>query len=54
MEVWLPWTEIGILAFTMTAVILCGGIDLSVGSMVALCGVVLGITLQWEWPLAAA
>ena len=53
-EVWLPWTEIGILALTMTAVILCGGIDLSVGSTVALCGVVLGITLQWEWPLAVA
>lgn len=53
-EVWLPWAEIGILSLTMTSVILCGGIDLSVGSIVALCGVVLGITLQWQWPLAAA
>ena len=53
-DVWLPWAEIGILALAMTAVILCGGIDLSVGSTVALCGVVLGITLQWQWPLTFA
>ena len=54
-DVWLPWAEIGTLSLVMTATILCGGIDLSVGSTVALCGMVLGVTWQvWQWPLAAA
>ncbi len=34
----------GILAAGMTVIILTGGIDLSVGSMVALCGVVVGLS----------
>lgn len=37
---------IAVLAFGMTFVLMIGEIDLSVGSIVALCGVVLGITLQ--------
>src|SRR5438874_3428177 len=35
-------TEIGLLALVMTPVILTGGIDLSVGSMLGLCSVVFG------------
>jgi len=35
--------EIGLLAMAMTAVILTGGIDLSVGSLLGLCAVVLGM-----------
>src|SRR5437870_10975291 len=35
-------TEIGLLALVMTPVILTGGIDLSVGSMLGLCAVVFG------------
>ena len=38
----------------MTFVILSGGIDLSVGSLVALAGVVLGTSLQAGQPLALA
>ncbi len=55
MEVWVPWVEVGILAFVMTAIILTGGIDLSVGSMVALTGMVQAILWQdWGWPIEAA
>ncbi|HEV3138894.1 MAG TPA: ribose ABC transporter permease, partial [Vicinamibacterales bacterium] len=43
-----------IVAVGMTFVILSGGIDLSVGSMVALSGVVLGTSLQSGVPLPAA
>jgi ribose transport system permease protein len=43
-----------IVAVGMTFVILSGGIDLSVGSIVALAGVVLGIALQNNQPLAIA
>jgi rhamnose transport system permease protein len=52
---WRPWAEIGALACGMTAVIVSGGIDLSAGAMIALCGVVLGLT--WDrlgWPIALA
>lgn len=46
-----PWAEIGILALPLTAIILTGGIDLSVGSIVALASVVLG--LAWhDWHLS--
>ena len=39
----------------MTLVIIAGGIDLSVGSVMALSGAVLGVAIvQWGWPLAAA
>ena len=49
--------EIGLLALVMTPVILTGGIDLSVGSLLGLCAV--GFGKLWRdaamaWPLAAA
>lgn len=47
--------EIGLLALALTPVILTGGIDLSVGSLLGLCAVVLGVT--WRdagWPIAVA
>ena len=54
-EVWVPWIEVGTLAFVMTAIILTGGIDLSVGSMVALTGMVQAVLWQdWGWSIQAA
>lgn len=47
-------TVIGIAALGMTLVIIAGGIDLSVGSLVALGGVVTALLLQAEWPPLAA
>ena len=47
--------EIGLLALALTPVIVTGGIDLSVGSLLGLCAVVLGVT--WRdagWPIAVA
>ena len=50
--------EIGLLALVMTPVILTGGIDLSVGSMMGLCAVVFGILVKQQhlspWVAAAA
>ena len=46
LSVLVPWAEVGVLAIAMTAIILTGGIDLSVGSTVALCGVVVGVLWQ--------
>jgi ribose transport system permease protein len=43
-----------VIAVGMTFVILSGGIDLSVGSLLALSGVVLASALQAGWPAAAA
>ena len=43
-----------IVAVGMTFVIVSGGIDLSVGSIVALAGVVLASALQQGWPVAFA
>jgi len=43
-----------ILAVGMTFVILTGGIDLSVGSVVALSTVILAKSLQWGWPTPVA
>jgi ribose transport system permease protein len=41
-----------LLAVGLTFVMIAGGIDLSVGSVMALCGAVLGFCLaQWHWPL---
>jgi ribose/xylose/arabinose/galactoside ABC-type transport system permease subunit len=43
-----------VIAVGMTFVILSGGIDLSVGSLVALSGVVLASALRADWPTALA
>src|SRR5690606_40475127 len=48
---------IAILAFGMTFVLMLGEIDLSVGSTLALCGIVLGLMLSQgvnEWVAVAA
>ncbi|MCC6796199.1 MAG: ABC transporter permease [Candidatus Hydrogenedentes bacterium] len=48
-------SEIGILATAMTLVIICGGIDLSVGSLLALSGTIFAYTFaRKDWPLAMA
>jgi ribose transport system permease protein len=41
---------IGIMALGMTAVIITGGIDLSVGSIMGLAGVICGLVLQAQHP----
>ena len=46
LDMWRPWGEIGALAAVMTAIILTGGIDLSVGSIVALASVTFGLCWQ--------
>jgi len=47
--------ELGLLAIALTPVIISGGIDLSVGSMVGLAAVVFGAAVQdWHLPIAAA
>lgn len=49
--------EIGLLALALTPVILTGGIDLSVGSLLGLSAVVLGVAWReagWPMPLAVA
>ena len=54
-HVGVPWAQTGALAVVLTAIILTGGIDLSVGSTVALCAMVQGVL--WEqahWPLGWA
>jgi len=44
-----------ILAVGMTLVLIIGGIDLSVGSVMALAGAILGVALvQWGWPITLA
>lgn len=43
-----------VIAVGMTVVILSGGIDLSVGSILALAGVVMATLLHQEWPLPLA
>ena len=46
----------GIFSIGLGLVIITGGIDLSVGSMFALCGVLLAMSLRewrWPWPVAA-
>lgn len=44
-----------LLAVGMTAVMIVGGIDLSVGSVMALSGALLGVCLtQWHWPILPA
>ncbi len=47
--------EVGIIAAGMTLVIATGGIDISVGSVVGLCGIVLGkLAVERGWSLPAA
>jgi rhamnose transport system substrate-binding protein len=47
--------ELGLLAVALTPVVITGGIDLSVGSMMGLAAVVFGsASLDWHLPLAAA
>jgi rhamnose transport system permease protein len=43
--------ELALLALPMTLIVLTAGIDLSVGAMVALAAVALGLTYQAGWPL---
>src|SRR5918911_468685 len=43
---------LGLIVVGMTFVIISGGIDLSVGSMVGLGGVLAALTVQISWPLA--
>lgn len=45
---------VGIAALGMTVLIISGGIDLSVGSVIALCSVTTALTLKAGWPLPAA
>ncbi|MDB4862323.1 ABC transporter permease [Pirellulaceae bacterium] len=53
----IEWMEIGMLAMAMTAIIITGGIDLSVASIVALCVVTIGVLFDkysWSYPAAAS
>src|ERR687889_2130715 len=43
---------LGLIVVGMTFVIISGGIDLSVGSLLALGGVLAGLTVGFSWPLA--
>jgi len=46
---------LAIIACGMTLILVIGSIDLSVGSVLALCGAVLGLALaDWKWPLVPA
>jgi rhamnose transport system permease protein len=47
--------ELGLLAFALTPIIVTGGIDLSVGSLLGLSAVAFGVALEdWRLPVAAA
>jgi rhamnose transport system substrate-binding protein/rhamnose transport system permease protein len=47
--------ELGLLAIALTAVIVSGGIDLSVGAMMGLAAVIFGAASRdWNWPIPAA
>ena len=48
------YTELGVIALGMTSVILTGGIDLSVNSIVALSAILLGLTFQATQSMALA
>ena len=48
-------TEVGLIALPMTYIIITGGIDLSVGSILGLCAIMLGYSWQeWGLPLPIA
>ena len=42
---------VGIIGLGMTAVIITGGIDLSVGSVLCLAGMVIGMMMSWDYPI---
>ena len=44
------FAPIGIMALGMTVVLITGGIDLSVGSVMALVAIVAGLFLTWHYP----
>src|SRR6516165_5185063 len=44
---------IALLAIGMTPILITGGIDISIGSILGLCGVVLGLLLQAGWSFPA-
>src|ERR1700683_2031165 len=47
--------ELGLLSLAMTPIVITGGIDLSVGSMMALAAVIFGAAWHdWHFPLPAA
>jgi len=46
--------EVGLLAVALTPVIITGGIDLSVGSLLGLAAVVMGAAWRASWPMALA
>src|ERR1051326_4375943 len=47
--------EVGLLAIALTPILVSGGIDLSVGSMMGLSAVIFGAALEdWRWPLFLA
>ncbi len=49
------WIEVGLVAIPMTFIIAAGGIDLSVGSLLALSAMVAGWCFrEWHWPLPLA
>lgn len=49
------WVEIGLIAIPMTFIISAGGIDLAVGSLLALSGIVAGLChYKLGWPIAPA
>jgi rhamnose transport system permease protein len=48
------WVEIGLIAVPMTFIIASGGIDLSVGSLLALASVASGRFFEAGWPLPVA
>ena len=49
-----PWARAGALAIVMTAIILTGGIDLSVGSMIGLSSMVMGVLWKQGWSIPLA
>ncbi|MBI81789.1 MAG: ABC transporter permease [Planctomycetaceae bacterium] len=53
-NVGVQWARVGALAIVMTAIILTGGIDLSVGSMIALSSIVMGMLWNAGWPAEVA
>lgn len=53
-NVGVPWARVGALAIVMTAIILTGGIDLSVASIVSLSSMVMGVLWRNGWSVPSA